>query len=54
VYRENAAVLEPIMAGVAEEKKQLAVLRTLRDYLARPTDAEACKRWLTLVAAART
>ncbi len=49
VYRENAVLLEPVMAGVTDEAKQLAVLRTLRDYLARPTDAEACKRWLAVV-----
>lgn len=51
VYRENAGLLEPIMAGITDQAKQLAVLRTLRDYLARPTDAEVCKRWLALVAA---
>lgn len=54
VYRENAEVLEPIMAGLSGDAKQLAALRTLHDYLARPDDAEACKRWLALVAAART
>ncbi|WP_420585000.1 hypothetical protein [Ruegeria sp.] len=53
VYRENAAVLEPIMAVVPDEANQLAVLRTLRDYLAQPADSEACKRWLAVVAAAR-
>ncbi len=51
VYRENAAVLEPIMDGVRDEAKQLAVLRTLRDYLACPADVEACKRWLELIGA---
>ena len=50
VYRENAAVLQPIMEAVQGEAKQLAVLRTLRDFLARPTDTQACKRWLVLVA----
>ncbi len=54
VYRENAAVLEPIMAAVQDEAKQLAVLRTLQDYLTRPADAEACKRWLALVTGVQT
>lgn len=53
VYRENAAVLEPIMAQVQDEAKQLAVLRTLRDYLALPNDAGACARWMDLVRAAQ-
>ncbi|NIZ62992.1 hypothetical protein DL239_18665 [Sedimentitalea sp. CY04] len=51
VYRQNTAVLEQIMSAARGEAKQLAVLRTLRDYLARPADVEACKRWLELVEA---
>ncbi|WP_255456309.1 hypothetical protein [Parasedimentitalea denitrificans] len=39
------------MSAARGEAKQLAVLRTLRDYLARPADVEACKRWLELVEA---
>lgn len=49
VYRENAAVLGPIMDVMKGEEKQLFVLRTLRDYLARPQDVELCKRWIALV-----
>lgn len=53
VYRENTAVLEQLMSAARSEAKQLAVLRTLRDYLARPADVQACKRWLELVEAAQ-
>lgn len=53
VYRENAAILEPIMAQALGEAKQFAVLRTLRDYLASPGDVGACQRWLGLVEAAQ-
>jgi hypothetical protein len=53
VYREHAGVLEPIMAAAQGEARQLAVLRTLPDYLARPGDVGACQRWLALVGAAR-
>lgn len=53
VYRENVAVLEPMIAQTQGEAKQLAVLRTLRDYLARPGDVGACKRWIALVEAAQ-
>lgn len=49
VYRENVTALKSIMEAVQGEAKQLAVLRTLRDYLVRPEDVEACKRWLALV-----
>lgn len=53
VFRENVAVLAPIMSRTQGEAKQLAVLRTLRDCLARPGDVAACQRWMAVVEAAQ-
>lgn len=53
VYRENARVLAPIMARTPEETKQILMLRTLRDYLWRPGDLKASKRWMAIVEAAQ-
>lgn len=50
VYREHTSVLAPIMAQTRDEAEKLAVLRTLRDYLARPEDAHTSQRWVALVA----
>jgi hypothetical protein len=49
LYREHVSVLEPIMAKMRDEQSQLAVLRTLRDMLARPADVGARQRWMALV-----
>lgn len=51
VYRENAAMLKPIMDAIESEQKQLAVLRTLRAVLARPNDVQARQHWLAVVEA---
>ncbi len=51
VYRENVGVLEPIMAALPGEEKQLAVLRALRNMLTRPDDVAARHRWLAFVGA---
>lgn len=49
IYRENATALVPVMERAQGELKQLAALRTLRDYLSNPRNAAAHRRWMDLV-----
>ncbi|MEY8119439.1 MULTISPECIES: hypothetical protein [unclassified Falsihalocynthiibacter] len=49
VYRVHRDVLAPIMEVTLGEARQLAVLRSLRDYMARPQDANAVQQWIDIV-----
>ncbi len=49
VYRENRAIVAPMMEACQREQDREIVLRALRDYLANPNDKIALEGWDDLV-----
>lgn len=53
IYRDNMAVLAPLLEGCPTEAGRTALLRALRDFLTDPGDGGKRQRWLDMERAAR-
>jgi hypothetical protein len=54
LYREHRAIVAPMMEACPQEGDRIAVLRTLRDFVADPSNKIACESWVALVRKLRT